>query len=54
VSRPSHWFYLKSKDKSGKIIPTFYGRVGGETIPREGREADAFKEAHPRTTSGDR
>jgi hypothetical protein len=54
VNRPSDWFYLRVKDKTGQVIETFYGRAGGETLPLTGRAADAFKAAHPRTTSGAR
>jgi hypothetical protein len=54
LKRSSSWFYLHEKDKarSGQSVYTFYGRQGGETRPLHGREADAFKEAHPRTTRG--
>lgn len=53
IRRPSYWYYIKDKDKSGGESRLFYGRMGGETRPLQGRSMDHFKQANPRTTRGE-
>jgi hypothetical protein len=52
VSPPPKYFYLRDRDRDGHVVETFYGRMGGETVPLAGQAMDDFRAAHPRTTRG--